>query len=291
MSDTIKIKETADELAAAFVKNYKYPLQDAADFFYDKLSKNEEVARLVTTAASSKQLSKNATFKEFVKRNKKELYYKLRQYKNNDDSKADLLQSLADANSHEQLLEKLAQVHVSSQERFAENETFYHELLKTIGSSTVIADVGCGVQPLFFPKEQFPSLTKYLALDKDRESIEIMHRFKETFPGKYEWLHPMVWNISQGWVQVCKAFEVHAFDAALILKVVPVVKRIDPLLLDELARVPAKTVIISGVKESMVKKHDIEHKERRAIMKFIKNSGREVVSEFELANEFFIIVS
>ena len=291
MNDAGKIKETADELAAAFVKNYKYPLQDAADLFYDKLSKNDEISRLINTAATTKQLSKNATFKEFVKKNKKELYYKLRQYKNNDDSKTDLLQSFNEATSHKQLLEKLAQVHVSSQERFAENETFYAELLKTIGSSAVIADVGCGVQPLFFPKEQFHLLKKYIALDKDRESVEIMYRFKETFPEQYEWLHPMAWNISEGWEEVCKTFDVDEFDAALILKVVPVVKRIDPLLLDELAKIPASTVIISGVKESMVKKHDIEHKERRAIMNFIKNSGREVVSEFELANEFFIIVS
>ena len=77
---------------------------------------------------------------------------------------------------------------------------------------------------------------------------------------------------------------------ALILKVVPVVKRIDPLLLDVLAKVPASTVVVSGVKESMVKKHDIEHKERRAITKFIELSGREVTAEFELDNEFFLIL-
>lgn len=291
MDDATKIKTTASDLAAAFVKNYKYPLQDATDFFYEKLSKNEEVARLITAAATSKQLSKNATFKEFVKKNKKELYYKLRQYKSNDANKSELLQSLNEATSPRQLLEKLAQVHVSSQERFAENETFYTELSKTIGAATVIADVGCGVQPLFFPKHQFPSLTKYIALDKDRESVEIMQRFKEAFPAQYEWLHPMVWNISEGWEQVCKTFDVETFDAALILKVVPVVKRIDPLLLTELTAIPANTIVISGVKESMVKKHDIEHKERRAIMNFIKTSGREVINEFELANEFFIIVS
>lgn len=291
MNEAPKIKETAAELAAAFVKNYKYPLQDAADFFYDKLSKNEEISRLVATAATPKQLAKNAAFKEFVKKNKKELYYKLRQYKNNDDSKAELLQSLNDGAVLNELLEKLAQVHVSSQERFDENEKFYTELLTTMGSAAVIADIGCGVQPVFFPKEQFPSLKKYIALDKDRESIEIMHRFKETFPAEYEWLYPMVWNISEGWEQVCRTFDADAFDAALILKVVPVVKRIDPVLLDELAKVPASTLMISGVKESMVKKHDIEHKERRAIMNFIKNSGRQVVGGFELANEFFIIVS
>ena len=291
MNDATKIKTLAQELATSFVKNYKCPLPDAIDFFYDKLSKYQEISQLITTAASSKQLSKNALFKEFVKKNKKELYYKLRKYKSNNDSKTELLQSLNDGAAADQLLQKLAQVHVSSHERFSENEAFYNALSKTFESASVIADAGCGVQPLFFPKHQFPSVSKYIALDKDRESIEIMLRFKEAFPDNYEWLHPMVWNISEGWEQICQTFNLDTFDVALILKVVPVVKRIDPNLLDELAKVPANKIVVSGVKESMVKKHDIEHKERRAITNFIKDSGREIIDEFELSNEFFIIVS
>jgi hypothetical protein len=54
--------------------------------------------------------------------------------------------------------------------------------------------------------------------------------------------------------------------------------------------VPATTIIVSGVKESMVKKHDIEHKERRAINNFINICGRSITAEFQLDNEFFIIL-
>jgi len=264
-----KLKEIADELGVAFVKNYKCPLPEAVDFFYDKLLKNEEVCKIISSAASDKQLSKNATFREFVKKNKKELYYKLRRYKSGE---------LEISGSKEEMLEKLSQIHVSSQERFAQNHVFYEKLAPYL--SGVIVDVGCGVQPLFFPKEKFPAVTKYIALDKDRESINILHQFKDAFD--YSWLYPKVWNISEGWDE--------KFDVALILKVIPVVKRIDPLLLDELAKVPANTIIVSGVKESMVKKHDIEHKERRAINNFINICGRSAVAAFELDNEFFIIL-
>ena len=264
-----KIKEIANELAAGFVKNYKCSLPDAIDFFHDKLVKNEEVCKIINSAASDKQLSKNATFKEFVKKNKKELYYKLRRYKTGE---------LEIDGSKEEMLEKLSQVHVSSQERFAQNELFYEQLSKFVAG--VVVDVGCGVQPLYFPKEKFPSVEKYVALDKDRESISIMQKFKDVFD--YSWLYPKVWNISEGWNE--------KFDVALILKVIPVVKRIDPTLLDELARVPANTIIVSGVKESMVKKHNIEYKERRAIDSFIKLCDREVIAEFELDNEFFIVL-
>ena len=272
MGVQLNMRDVANELAAAFVKNYKCPLPEAVDFFYDKLSKNEEVSRIIVNAASQKQLSKSAAFKEFVKKNKKELYYKLRRYKKSD---------LEMSGTKEELLEKLSQVHVSSQERFAQNDLFYTELSKVFADAKIIVDAGCGVQPLYVPKEKFPSVTKYIALDKDRESIDIMLRFKEAFD--YSWLYPRVWNISEGW-------DVEEADVALILKVVPVVKRIDPLLLDVLAKVPASTVVVSGVKESMVKKHDIEHKERRAITKFIELSGREVTAEFELDNEFFLIL-
>jgi 16S rRNA (guanine(1405)-N(7))-methyltransferase len=293
MNNDIKIKAAAEEAGAAFVKNYKYPLPDAVNFFYDNMVKNEEVSKLIIGAASAKQLSKSATFKNFIKKNKKELYYKLRQYKSSDEDKQELMQALADAKadaSNEkriELLEKLAAFHVSSQERFDENEKFYDQLTGVAGNAVSIIDVGCGVQPLFFPKHEFTNLKKYVALDKDREAVKLMHAFKGI--SGYDWLFPQVWNINEEWGEITSLHGIDSFEVALILKVVPVVKRIDPALLDVLAQVPAKTIVISGVKESMVKKHDIEHKERKVITLFIKTAGRKEVGSFELENEFFII--
>lgn len=294
MKDVIKIREAAEEAGAAFVKNYKYTLQDAVNFFYDNMVKNEEVCKLIIDAASAKQLSKNATFKNFIKKNKKELYYKLRQYKSSDEDKQELMQALAevkaDASNEKriELLQKLAAFHVSSQERFEDNEKFYEQLADVAEDAVSIIDVGCGVQPLFFPKHEFAGIKKYVALDKDKESVKLMQAFKEGF-STYDWLFPQVWNITEGWNEVTSLHGIESFDVALILKVVPVVKRINPALLDVLAQAPAKKIVISGVKESMVKKHDIEHKERKAIASFIKAAGRTEVGSFELENEFFII--
>lgn len=293
--DVIKIREAAGEAGLAFVKNYKYPLADAVNFFYDSMMKNEEVSKLILGAASAKQLSKNATFKDFIKKHKKELYYKLRQYKSSDEDKEELMKALADAKNdpsdekRSELLEKLAAFHVSSQERFHENQQFYEQLTGVAKNAVSIVDVGCGVQPLFFPKNNFPSVKKYVALDKDKESVKLMQAFKEVFSGQYEWLFPQVWNINEGWSEVTSLHGVDGFDVALILKVVPVVKRVDPALLDVLAQVPATIAVISGVKESMVKKHDIERKERKVINSFISAASRTEVGSFELENEFFII--
>lgn len=293
--NSMKIREIAEEAAAAFVKNYKYPLENAIGFFYDNMMKNEEVSKLIMSCSNTRQLSKSATFKNFIKKNKKELYYKLRKYKSSDEDKNELLQALEAAKpdpSNEtrlELLQRLAAFHVSSQERFKENRKFYEQLAVIIGSAVSIVDVGCGVQPLFFPKDDFAGVKKYVALDKDKESIRLMQAFKDVFKDHYDWLYPQVWSISEGWDEV-NGLQGVAFDAALILKVVPVVKRIDPALLEVLAQIPAKVIAISGVKESMVKKHDIEHKERRAITSFINATGRKEIGSFELDNEFFIII-
>ena len=291
-----KISQVADDLAAAFIKNYKCSLQEARDFFYNNITGNKEITSIISTAASEKQLSKNAAFKNFVKQHKKELYYRLRQYKGDAESRQELLEALQlaekdpSASSRLMLLRDLAAFHVSSQERVEENDLLYDHLTSLITGVQSIVDAGCGVQPLFFPHQRFTQLEKYVALDKDKESVNLMNGFKKTFAAQYQWLFPRVWNISEGWSAVGNEHSVKVFDLALLFKLVPVVKRTSPALLQQLADVPAQTIVVSGVKESMVKKHDIERKERKAIDNFINDTGRRKVGEFELANEFFIIV-
>lgn len=291
-----KILQVAADIAASFVKNYKYPLPEATDFFYTNIIANKEITQIITAAASEKQLSKNAIFKNFVKQHKKELYYRLRQYKGDVESKNELMEALrlAKSNPSEEarmaLLKDLAAFHVSSQERFAENHLLYDQLSGVMDNVHCIVDAGCGVQPLFFPHSRFSQVEKYVALDKDKESVRLVETFREVFPEQYKWLLPRVWNISEGWKAVCNEYGITVFDLALLLKLVPVVKRTNPALLDQLSRIPAKTIVISGVKESMVRRHDIEHKERKGIDSFIRDAGRSKTGEFELGNEFFIIV-
>ena len=291
-----KISQVANDLATMFVKDYKCSLQEARDFFFNNIIKNREVSLLIATVASEKQLSKNATFKNFVKQHKKELYYRLRQYKGDSESRQELLEALRSAeadpseSSRASFLEDLAKLHVSSQERFVENNLLYDQLASVMGNVHSVVDAGCGVQPLFFPHDRFPQVEKYLALDKDKESVGLMNAFKNTFSVQYDWLSSRVWNISEGWSTICVEHSVKTFDLALLFKLVPVVKRTTPALLQQLADIPAETIVISGVKESMVKKHDIERKERKAIHNFIKDVGRNKTGEFELGNEFFIII-
>jgi len=290
-----KIREVAGELAAAFVKNYKCSLEEAGSFFLGSILKHDEVARLVDAAVNPKQLSRNAIFKNFVKKSRKELYYQLRKYKNNADDRAALQSALEAARAHpteealELLLQSVADFHVSSEERFEENDVFYDQLHQVLANAATIVDIGCGVQPLFFPAERFANITRYVALDKDKESVQLMQDIKAIFPHKYQWLHPDNWNISEGCGKICKQHGIETFDVALVLKVVAVVQRTHPELVEELKNLAAKTLVVSGVKESMVKKQDIGRRERRLLLNFIESCGRTKLAEFELKNEFVII--
>jgi len=287
-----KIKEVAGELALAFTKNYKCSLDEASSFFLDNILKQDEVAKLVDASANPKQLARNAVFRNFVKKCKKELYYQLRKYKSDDAS----LQSSLDAarkdpsdENLEQVLSEVAQFHVSSQERFEENEIFYDKLNDLFANAETIIDAGCGVQPLFFPFGRFSNVKRYAAIDKDKASIALMQEIKSIFPQRYQWLYPDVWNIGEGWDNLCTEHDVEEFDLALMLKVVAVVQRTNPELVNGLCKVPAKTIVVSGVKESMVKKQDIGRRERRLVLNFMESCGRQKIAEFDLDNEFIVI--
>jgi hypothetical protein len=292
-----KIKETAGELAAAFVKNYKCSLQEAENYFLENILKQDDLAKLISSSVNAKQLGKNAMFKNFVKKGRKELYYKLRQYKNNDDHRQALLDLLEESRQNPsaemlaELLERTAVFHVSSQERFEDNDVFYQQLSSILEQAETIVDIGCGVQPLFFPFEKYPSLKKYIALDKDAESVRLMQSFKEIFAKHYQCLHPREWAIGRDWNDILASFELERFDVALLLKLVPVVQRTHPEQVSTLLNIPANVLVVSGVKESMVKKQDIERREKRSVLNFIEAGNRQQLSQFSLQQEFIIIAS
>jgi hypothetical protein len=71
-----------------------------------------------------------------------------------------------------------------------------------------------------------------------------------------------------------------------MLKLVSVLGRQERELVNVLAEVPAKTVLITAPKESMTKKESIERRERNTLKKFIKLSGRAIAGKLDIENEF-----
>ncbi|MFC1722415.1 hypothetical protein ACFL0C_02065, partial [Patescibacteria group bacterium] len=80
------------------------------------------------------------------------------------------------------------------------------------------------------------------------------------------------------------------FDLAIMMKLVPVIARQQKELLNYLSHVPAKHILLTGSKESMVKKQSIEKREDAVLQRFIKLCGRNVIKRFEIENEFGYLI-
>jgi len=81
-----------------------------------------------------------------------------------------------------------------------------------------------------------------------------------------------------------------AFDLAVMLKVVPVLSRLDRAAVEGLGAVPARRLLLTGSAESMTRRQRIEARERGVLKRFIEQSGRRIVGEFRAGNEFGYLV-
>jgi 16S rRNA (guanine(1405)-N(7))-methyltransferase len=92
------------------------------------------------------------------------------------------------------------------------------------------------------------------------------------------------WTLRDGWAPINETF-----DVALMLKIVPVVKRQEPALLEILARVPARRVIVTGSKEALVKRRAIARREKNVIETFAREAGFRILHVFETPDEIGIV--
>lgn len=76
------------------------------------------------------------------------------------------------------------------------------------------------------------------------------------------------------------------FDLALMLKLIPVIERQNPALLERLAAIPARRLLVTGSREAMTRREDISRRELASLRRFVLLTGRRVVARFDLPNEF-----
>ena len=194
---------------------------------------------------------------------KKDTYYSLRKYHTaNDDS----LQGEVE--------------HISTKERSSHLDSFYAPIFKTYSNVETILDIGGGVFPLTFPFEKFPKLKHYVWIDRDAKSFDTLSKLNNPKLKLYNHsIGEQPWNyyLPEG---------VGKFDLALMIKLVSVISRQERELLETLATVPAQTILVTAPKEAMTKKESIERRERSVIRNFINLTGRDVVGELDIENEF-----
>jgi len=280
------------------LKKYKIDPDRAEQIVIGTMEKHPKFLRLLAgeTGTGLKNILRTRFYREVNQKARKQIYYELRQYNKDLECREELVESLREAvsppgetgNQYREIIRQLAQTHISTRERLSSLDYFYGELFQYIGEPPTIVDVGCGLHPLFFPFNEKGKNTRcYLALDKDKTNISALSLFAR-LPGNNA-LRPLNWHIKDEWETVINRIDGPQFHTAFLMKLIPVVYRIERKLMDILLRTPAQTWVITGSRTSMTKHVDIENRERKLIHRFIGQSGKTITGEFSTADEFCII--
>jgi hypothetical protein len=292
---------TAEDVIALIVdkalKKYKIDRQRATDIVMENMRKHHKFLQLLENESSLKKILKSRAFDEVNHSSKHQIYYSLRQYNKDEETRNKLVASLqqvapgAPETEYRGILDELVKTHISTKERLNSSREFYRLLFQHIGEPVSILDVGCGMHPLLFPFDgKGKNVRQYTALDKDPLCISALKAYAPlTEREELSVLTAMEWNIRDDWRVVKKQIGTARYDVAFFLKVIPVVSRIERPLLAILEKTPADTWVISGSRTSMTKYVNIEGRERRFIHEFLKGTGKTVVNEFATEDEFIAI--
>jgi len=287
-------KQLISDTVANIIRHYRIGEDDARKVVVNGFSKNAALGRVVEREEKPDKVKRTRAFKDTVADIRKKLYYDLRRYSSDTSSQDELIEKLLELEpgSREQsnaLAIELARSHASTRERLDDIEAFNEHLLGVIGQPKNILDIGCGMQPLLFPFNKMSAdLASYCAVDKDPKAIAAINAYARA-SGENR-LRALRWQIEEGWEPVSDLCGCDRFDVAFLFKLVPVVARQQSALLDILRDVPARTLVLTGSKQALTQKRKIEGRERSVLKEFYLPMKREVIAEFEIGEEFAIVL-
>jgi len=282
------------DVVADIVRRYRIDEGAAAAAVREVFSKSDELHKILGRETSPPKVTRTRAFKDAVNAVRRNIYYDLRRYSADVESQTALIERLSEAGGAapgelQSLVLGLAESHASTRERLKDREAFYGRLLPLLARPRSILDVGCGMQPLLFPFNDLKdSLELYVAADKDPASVAAVAAFARASGDRR--IVATRWDIAEGWPPLIKSCQVKEFDVAFLLKLVPVVERQRPELVDVLRETPGRLWVLTGSKVSLTKRQDIERRERSLLRRFYEASGRRVVDEFSVTEEFCLIL-
>lgn len=252
------------EQAKKVCKTYKISEDAVQSLLKNGIDKDPSLTELIQQAERPRDVYRTRTFKDFIKKVKKEIYYDLRTYKQEADN--------------------LVDSHISSRERAPYLDDLFKQISGYLEQAEVVLDLGGGVFPASFPFHQFPKLKKYVWVDKDKQAYENLK--------DQDLKNTLLYNFSVGenpWEYYLPENK-ESFDFVFMLKLIPVMYRQHREQLGHITKLPFKHALVTGSKEAMVKKQDIENRENKIITKFISDSGWNIVKKIDLPNEFGYII-
>jgi len=247
---------------------YKISPDDVKKRLQNKIDQNNELLDTIKSAKNTKKVYRTRVFKDFIKKTKKEIYYDLRTYQKSSNEKG-----------------ALSQEHVSTKERSPYLDSFFEQVDEYVKNAETVLDIGGGLFPAQFPFDNYLKLKHYIWIDKDKRSYQKLK--KQNYKNVNLYNHHIGQNKWEQYLPKGKT----QFDFVFMLKLVPVIARQEKQLLKTLTEIPFKRALITGSKEAMVKKVDIEKREYTVIRDFIENAGFEIVKKIDTPNEFGYIVN
>lgn len=291
---TALIEAVVAELAGDAARSYRIDLEAAKAVIAPLVQADLAMLEAMSRKGELKELRRMRAYKDAAKTARRAVYTHLRRYKREEGVIAEAtarLEAVAPGQDHaaaREAVETILAAHVSTAERLGHRDAFFEALAPHLAGARTVLDVGAGVMPLMFPFEHFAGLQRYLALDKDRDAMRAVRASAGS--AGLDLLEAQEWAISDGWDALADRIGPKEFDVALLLKLIPVVSRIEPKHLDVLASTPATTLIASGSVHALAKRQSIMHREAGSIRLFCTKYGFSVVDRFKTEDEVFFVI-
>ncbi|RJO70851.1 hypothetical protein D5S18_27065 [Nocardia panacis] len=226
---------------------------------------------------------------------KREIYHQLRRYRpaesEADSAMAGLTALSADSTAAERAaaIRAITTSHISTAERLDHIDEFFDAVFARTGAVDTVIDVGCGVLPLLFPLDDArgAAVRQLWAVDTDKAAIAAVTAYAELRGD--DRIRPFRWDLADGW-DALTTQGLTRCEVGLLLKVVPVVARRNPSLLEALADTPADRLVVSGSRTAMAKKQNIERRETGVLRRFFRDFGFTEVDEFQTEDEVCFVV-
>lgn len=274
---------------AAICQRYRIDPDDARDILQQQFAARPKLLQKIAERYPAEDVTRLSDYRQVIKAVKKQVYYHLRQYRQDSDQEAELKQRLAalisnaaDAAQLEPLIAELLSTHVSTQERLPHYDLFYQTLFDLLDPPQTILDLGCGLHPLSYPfQDAAYAPQQYIAIDKDLKMIETLQLYaSQAAPTR---LAPVWADLATvTWAD----YVAGQADLTLMLKLIPVIQRHNQEILLHLAKAPSRMLLVTASVEAMTRKQNIRRREERRLRQFIELTGREVVANFEVGSEF-----
>lgn len=251
---------------------------DEKDILEHKQVVDEEIKKRLTDshfleALNSSDPKRTREFKKLVKDIKKRMYYEKRTF-------------FAKGGSHVSIEERGPSV-------FGLVDVIL-EIMKA-SSSYKILDLGCGLFPIYFFKvaEEKGVEVRYYAVDSNKRVIEILSDFSKNLRKSH--LYPILADISKSSPrELLSTYEVEDVDIVLLFRTLHTLirtKRVDPV--DFLSEIPARYLLITEPRRSLVKKEDITKRELRflkGILRKLMEAGFVSSGELRLLEDDVLLI-